>query len=44
MALIQTPFNGSGDITSTIGSHGLAIHQLEEENLEIGFEVDFLLW
>jgi len=42
--LLQTKFNGSGGITSTLDSHGLAIHKTKDENLEAGFEVDFLLW
>ena len=36
--------NGSGDITSTLHSHGLAVHPLGTEDLAKGDTVDFIFW
>ncbi|MDF2454942.1 MAG: hypothetical protein K0R51_935 [Cytophagaceae bacterium] len=36
--------NGSGDITSTLRSHGLALHPLEKEDLSEGDLVEFIFW
>jgi molybdopterin molybdotransferase len=36
--------NGSGDITSTLRSHGLALHPLEVEDLKQGDAVEFIFW
>lgn len=36
--------NGSGDITSTLRSHGLALHPLETEDLKEGDTVEFIFW
>ncbi|MDB5258234.1 MAG: molybdopterin molybdenumtransferase MoeA [Chitinophagaceae bacterium] len=36
--------NGSGDITSTLHSHGLAVHPLEVDDLVKGDTVDFIFW
>jgi molybdopterin molybdotransferase len=36
--------NGSGDILSTLNSHGLALHGSGSENLEKGSEVPFIPW
>lgn len=36
--------NGSGDITSTLHSHGLALHPMETDNLSKGDAVEFIFW
>ena len=36
--------NGSGDITSTLRSHGLAVHPLEMGDLKQGDTVEFIFW
>jgi molybdopterin molybdotransferase len=36
--------NGSGDVTSTLYSHGLALHDQERKELKEGDLVDFFFW
>jgi len=36
--------NGSGDITSTLRSHGLAVHPLDALDLTAGDPVEFIFW
>ncbi len=36
--------NGSGDVTSTLGSHGLALHPLATGDLKEGDLVEFIFW
>jgi molybdopterin molybdotransferase len=36
--------NGSGDVTSTLRSHGLAVHPLQTDDLVKGDVVDFIFW
>jgi molybdopterin molybdotransferase len=37
-------FNGSGDVTSTLGSTGIAQHSIEKEDLETGEVVNYWKW
>lgn len=37
-------FNGSGDITATLGSHGIALHPAESGDLNPGEIVEFFPW
>lgn len=37
-------FNGSGDITATLGSHGIALHPAESGDLRPGEMVEFFPW
>ena len=37
-------FNGSGDVTSTLGSTGIALHSLELGNLVVGDELGYSPW
>lgn len=37
-------FNGSGDITSTLGSTGIALHPIEAEDLPEGSLVEYISW
>ena len=42
--LFPIQFNGSGDVTSTVGSTGIALHSIEKEDIEEGDLVEYLGW
>ncbi|MBC7391310.1 MAG: molybdopterin molybdotransferase MoeA, partial [Opitutaceae bacterium] len=37
-------FNGSGDVTSTIGSTGIALHPSDKDDIAVGDELIYLPW
>lgn len=42
--LIPIQFNGSGDITSTVGSTGIALHSIEKEDLTENEPIEYISW
>lgn len=43
-SLMPVPINGSGDVTSLLYSHGLALQESDQKELKKGDLVDFLFW
>jgi molybdopterin molybdotransferase len=42
--LFPIQFNGSGDVTSTVGSTGIALHSIEKEDLTENEPIEYISW